>query len=111
MRKEGGSDQQTGRCLGFALHRKHRQRIRTAARSLDTGRATRRARRGGRVNAVPEVERARQVLATMIDLSMMSRREVARRMAERGVSVDLGRVLKGRNRSTAGSGGCRQRDS
>jgi hypothetical protein len=32
----------------------------------------------------------------MIDLSMMSRREVARRMAEQGVGLDLGRVLKGR---------------
>jgi hypothetical protein len=48
------------------------------------------------VNAGPEVERARQVLATMIDLSMMSRREVARRMAERGINMDLGRVLRGR---------------
>lgn len=48
------------------------------------------------MKATPEVERARQVLATIIDLSMMSRREVGRRMAEQGVGVDLGRVLKGR---------------
>jgi len=36
------------------------------------------------------------VLVTLIDLSMMSRRELERRMVERGVGVDLGRVLKGR---------------
>jgi hypothetical protein len=48
------------------------------------------------VKAGPEVERARQVLVTLIDLSMMSRREVERRMVERGVGVDLGRVLRGR---------------
>jgi hypothetical protein len=35
------------------------------------------------VKAGPEVERARQVLVTLIDLSMMSRREVERRMVER----------------------------
>jgi hypothetical protein len=43
-----------------------------------------------------EVERARQALRGLIDLSMMSRREVERRLLEQGCGTDLGRLLSGR---------------
>jgi hypothetical protein len=45
---------------------------------------------------MPEVERARHLLVELVDLSMLSRREVERRMVERGNGTDLGRLLSGR---------------
>lgn len=51
---------------------------------------------GGGVKRLPEVERARQALVTLIDLSMLSRREVERRMIEHSEGTDLGRLLNGR---------------
>ena len=47
--------------------------------------------------ALAEIERARRVLLTVVDMSMLSRRELERRMIEHGgAGIDLGRLLKGR---------------
>jgi hypothetical protein len=43
-----------------------------------------------------EVDRTRQTLAHLIELSGLSRREVERRLLEEGCGTDLGRLLGGR---------------
>jgi hypothetical protein len=43
-----------------------------------------------------EVERAREILGDLIDLSGMSRREVERRLAEEDSGTDVTRVLSGK---------------
>jgi hypothetical protein len=42
------------------------------------------------------VERVRQGLGTLIDLSWLSRREIERRLAEQGCGLDLNRLLGGK---------------
>jgi hypothetical protein len=44
----------------------------------------------------PEVEQARRVLVTLCNLSLMSRRTLAKRLAEEGGGTDLTRLLSGR---------------
>jgi len=45
---------------------------------------------------LPEIARARNALRMLISLSMMSRRQVERRLVEQNCGTDLGRLLTGR---------------
>jgi hypothetical protein len=44
----------------------------------------------------PQVERVREALRALVDLSGLSRREIERRLAKQGCGLDLNRMLNGK---------------